>query len=119
MGGAVVQIMAIILIENGVPKDAIKGHTFNSAYPISQDSPYTYPDLQWFNIMNESDNVSRGTVIGAIENGARIGTDIVVPDAYFDLDENAPTPNGAHEMKYLQERIDENKERLGVYYDGE
>lgn len=63
MGGAIAQCYALHLNEEGVPKDKIKGRTFNSALAVIKD----YEDFtDWINLCVSSDSVCNGLVTGSI-----------------------------------------------------
>lgn len=105
MGGAIAQAYAIHLLDRGVSRDNIYGITFNSALVVTARQRHYTLDLQWFNIMNRTDNVAAGAVWFSLEaNGLRLGYDIplndpFLPNRHYAL--NTLLPNGEHGIHYL------------------
>ena len=105
MGGAIAQTYAIYLMNRGVPSANIRGYTFNSALAITENQRHYHLDMQWFNIMNRTDNVPAGAVWFSLQSeGRRLGFDISLndpfrPNRHYALNFNIP--NGEHSIWYL------------------
>lgn len=116
MGGAMAQCFAILLMDAGVPASQITGYTFNCALPIKESNPYYSKDISFFNINNQTDNVSNGDIVGFRGDGVRMGYDIPIADLNhtgYDVGWFASVPNSQHGMDYLGDRINADKSVIG------